>query len=96
MLTKLDILAKREQILALAQKHGGSNVRLFGSVARGDQDHSSDVDFIVQFEPNRTLFDQGGLVMELRKLLGVDVDVISAGALDARFGQEVNRYSVLL
>ena len=67
----------REAILALAAKHGASNVRIFGSVARGDDDETSDVDVLVTMDEGRCLFDMGELLMDLRDLLGCEVDVIS-------------------
>jgi predicted nucleotidyltransferase len=67
----------RDAILALAAKHGATNVRIFGSVARGDDDESSDVDLLVKMEDGRSLFDMGELLMDLRDLLGCRVDVIS-------------------
>ena len=73
-----------------------SNLRIFGSVARGDSTENSDVDFLVRFEPGRSLFDQGGLLMDLRQLLGVNVDVVSEGALSGRFGQIVLKEAVPL
>lgn len=87
MLKKTDILERRQDIYAIARRYGASDVRLFGSVARGDATETSDVDFLVRFEPGRSLFDQGGLLMDLRELLGVNVDVISEGALHGEFGQ---------
>ena len=96
MLTKSDILKKREAILSLATQYGASNVRLFGSIARGDSTDRSDVDLVVRFEAGRSLFDQGGLLMDLRELLGVDVDVISEGALTGRFGQIVEKEAIPL
>jgi hypothetical protein len=89
MLTKDDILNRRDEIVAVAKRYGASNVRVFGSVARGDATADSDVDLLVKFEPGRSLLDQGGLLMELRELLGTPVDVISEGALNGRFGQIV-------
>jgi uncharacterized protein len=68
---------KRAEILDLAAKYGAYNVRIFGSVARGDADATSDVDFLVELEPGRSLFDLGGLLMELQELLGCQVDVIT-------------------
>jgi predicted nucleotidyltransferase len=65
-------------------------------VARGDADGASDVDFLVRFEPGRSLFDQGGLLMDLRALLGVEVDIVSEGALSGRFGQIVRAEAVPL
>jgi len=72
---------KREAILALAAKHGASNVRVFGSVAEGKADETSDVDFLVDMEPNRSLFDVGGLLMDLQDLLGRKVDVVTEAGL---------------
>ena len=60
---------KRDDILAIAARHGARNVRVFGSVARGEADEASDVDFLVDLEPGRSLFDLGGLLMDLQALL---------------------------
>jgi uncharacterized protein len=87
--TKEDIHRRRDEILAVAALYGASDVRLVGSVARGDADADSDVDLLVRLEPGRSLLDLGGLVMDLRRLLGVKVDVISEGALFGRFGQAI-------
>jgi len=96
MLTKDDILNRREEILAIARQYGASDVRIFGSVARGDATEESDIDFVARFEPGRSLFDQGGLLMDLRELLGIKVDLISEGALTGRFGQIVRKEAVQL
>ncbi len=72
---------KREAILALAAKYGASNVRVFGSVAEGEADEGSDVDFLVDMEPGRSLFDVGGLLMDLQELLGRKVDVVTEAGL---------------
>ena len=96
VLKKDDILNRREEIIAVAKRYGASDLRLFGSVARGDATESSDVDILVRFEPGRSLFDQGGLLMELRELLGVKVDVVSEGALSGRFGEIVRKEAVRL
>jgi predicted nucleotidyltransferase len=96
MITKEELIKHREQIIAVASKYGASDVRLFGSVARGDSLETSDVDLLVRFEPGRSLFDQGGLLMDLRELLGLKVDVISEGALTGRFGQIVRKEAVPL
>lgn len=96
MLTKHDILKRRDEIVAVAKRYGASDLRIFGSVARGDAGASSDVDFLVRFEPGRSLFDQGGLLMDLRELLGVEVDVVSEGALSGRFAQVVRAEAVPL
>jgi len=75
------IADKRDAILALAAKHGAFNVRVFGSVAAGKADEASDVDFLVDMEPGRSLFDLGGLLMDLQDLLGRKVDVVTEPAL---------------
>jgi predicted nucleotidyltransferase len=80
---------KREEILRIAAKHGARNVRVFGSVARGDADEASDIDFLVEMEPGRSLLDMGGLLMDLRDLLGRDVDVVSERGLNQRIRDRV-------
>jgi predicted nucleotidyltransferase len=96
MITRNDILNRRDEIMAVARRYGASDIRIFGSVARGDATESSDVDFVVRFEPGRSLFDQGGLLMDLRQLLGVRVELVSEGALTGRFGQIVRMEAVPL
>jgi uncharacterized protein len=73
--------AKREEIMRIAARHGAHDVRVFGSVARGDADDASDIDFLVEMEPGRSLFDLGGLQSELEGLLGRRVDVQTEGGL---------------
>ncbi len=82
MLT-LDMLRreKKDAILRLAGKHGARNIRVFGSVARGDNRENSDVDFLVEFEEGRTLFDLIDFRLDLRELLGVDVDIVTPNSL---------------
>ena len=72
---------QREEILRLAAKRGAANVRIFGSVARGDSDTASDVDFLVDMEPGRTLFDLSGLLLDLESLLHTSVDVVTERGL---------------
>ncbi len=72
---------KREDILRIAEKHGAFNVRVFGSVARGEAGPDSDVDFLVELEPTRSLLDLSGLVVDLQSLLGSPVDVAEAEGL---------------
>ena len=73
--------ARREEILATARRHGVRTLRVFGSVARGDADAESDIDFLVELEPGRSLLDQGALLMELREQLGCQVDVMTEAGL---------------
>ncbi len=96
MITKEDIFKRRGEIIAVAQKYGASDIRIFGSVARGDATEESDLDLVVQFESGRSLFDHGGLLMDLRELLGMKVDVIDEGALSGRFEQMVRREAIPL
>jgi uncharacterized protein len=78
---------RRADLLAAAARRGASNLRVFGSVARGDEDAGSDVDFLVDFEPTRSLVDVAGLMLDLQEILGVPVDVVEASTL--RPGDEV-------
>jgi len=95
---KIDTLLKekRDEILRIAAKHGARNVRVFGSVARGDSDEKSDVDLLVDMEPGRTLLDMGGLLMDLQELLGCEVDVITENGLKERIRERVLREAVAL
>ena len=80
---------KREDILRIAAKHGARNVRVFGSVVRGEARPNSDVDFLVDMEPGRTLLDMGGLLMDLRDALGQEVDVVTERGLKTRIRERV-------
>jgi hypothetical protein len=80
---------RRQEILALATRHGAKRVRIFGSVARGEADDQSDVDFLVEMEPGRSLMDMGGLLMNLQELLGCKVDVVSEKGLRQRIRERV-------
>ena len=69
---------KRQQILLLADKHGAFNVRVFGSVVRGEDTPESDIDFLVDYNPDKTTpWFPGGLLMDLQELLGRKVDVLT-------------------
>ena len=87
---------KREEILSLAAKYGASHVRVFGSVARGTADDDSDIDFLVDLEPGRSLFDLGGLLSELEQLLAHNVDVITPAGLRPRIREHVLEEAVSL
>lgn len=80
---------KREAILALATKYGAYNIRVFGSVARGEADADSDLDFLVDMEMGRNLLDLGGLLMELSDLLGCPVDIVTEKGLRSRIRERV-------
>ena len=85
---------RRADILRLASQYGARNVRVFGSVARGDADELSDIDFLVDLDEDRNLLDLGGLLMDLRALLNRDVDVVTADGLRARIKERVLREAV--
>jgi uncharacterized protein len=70
-----ELRSARDQILDVAASHGGRNVRVFGSAVRGEACPSSDVDFLIDLFPDRTLMDMGGLLIALQDLLHVRVDV---------------------
>jgi predicted nucleotidyltransferase len=96
MVTMSSIHAQREAILNIARQYGASNIRVFGSVARGDSTDTSDLDLIVRFEPGRSLLDHGGLVMDLSELLGRRVDVIDEDGMRPRFREQVMKEAVSL
>ena len=87
---------KREEILRTCAKYGAKNVRVFGSVARGQADAESDFDFLVELEPGRSLFDLGGLQYELEQLLGRSVDVVTERGLKVRIRDRVLREALPL
>ena len=72
---------KRQAIMALADKHGARSVRVFGSIAKGDSGPESDVDLLVKMEEGRSLLDLSAMVLDLKELLGVNVDVVSEDGL---------------
>lgn len=71
----------REKILALAQKHGALNVRVFGSVATDTATDTSDVDFLVSLGPKTSPFFPGGLKEDLEELLGCPIDIVTEKGL---------------
>ena len=96
MITRETVHQKRDAILAVARRYGAHDVRIIGSVARGDAGEDSDLDLVVRFDPGRSLFDHGGLIMDLRDLLGVRVDVISEGGMRERFRSHVMKEAIPL
>ena len=86
----------REEILATATKHGARNVRLFGSVARGEAGADSDVDMLVELDPGRSLLDLSGLLLDLEDLLGCSVDVATENGLHWYVRDKVLREAVPL
>ena len=91
-----ELSKKREEIMNIAIEHGAYNVRVFGSVARGQAVADSDVDILVEMEEGRSLFDLGGLLMDLQDLLGCNVDVVTEKGLRSRIRSKVLREAVPL
>jgi predicted nucleotidyltransferase len=77
----IEITAHREAILQIAGRHGARNVRIFGSVARGEERPTSDIDFLVEMDADRSLLDLVGLTQDLEALLRRRVDVLTDGGI---------------
>lgn len=86
----------RDDILRIAGRHGAYNVRVFGSVARGDATAGSDLDLLVDVGPRRTFFFPGGLIADLVDLLGINVDVVTTDALHTRIRDRILSEAVAL
>jgi uncharacterized protein len=80
---------KRATILRIAERHGAYNVRVFGSVVRGETGPDSDIDFLVDMRPGRSLLDLGGLWWDLHLALGTEVDVVTEKGLRQRIRDRV-------
>ena len=95
---KLDdvVIPNRDRILLTAAQHGAHRIRVFGSVARRQDDADSDIDFLVEMEPGRSLFDLGGLLMDLEQLLNTKVDVVTERGLKERIRERVLNEAVPL
>jgi len=76
-----EIRKRREEIVAVSARHGARNVRIFGSVVRGDERDDSDIDFLVDMEPGRSIFDLGGLAVDLEDIFQRRVDVVTEKGL---------------
>jgi hypothetical protein len=87
---------EREEILAIATRYHADNIRLFGSVARGEDRSDSDVDFLVDFQPGSTLLDQVALIDALSNKIGRKVDVVSSRALNRHLSQKIQQEAVAL
>ncbi|GLI45414.1 nucleotidyltransferase family protein [Methanoculleus bourgensis] len=86
----LDLIRKkRSRILAIAGRHGATNLRIFGSVARGEAGSESDLDLLVEMEPGRSLLDHIALIQDLEEDLGCRVDVVTEKALKERYRKKI-------
>jgi predicted nucleotidyltransferase len=85
------LMSRREQIIQMARKHGAYDVRIFGSVARGEARSDSDIDFLVKLESGRSLLELARLLRELQALLGRKVDIVTEAGLRPRIRPQVLR-----
>jgi len=85
---------KRSEIIGIAEIYGARNVRLFGSVARGESDAGSDIDLLVEFGPGVTLLKHAAMVRELEALLGCKIDLVSDKGLRPRIRDRVLKEAV--
>lgn len=90
-----DLRARREEIVRIAAARGAHNIRVFGSVARGEENSASDIDFLVDLDPHRTLFDLSELILDLQETLGRKVDVVEIRR-PSRVGEKIQRQAVPL
>jgi predicted nucleotidyltransferase len=87
----------REDILAIAQKHGAKNVRVFGSVARGEANEQSDIDFLIDYDLDKiTPWFPAGLLLDLEDLLGFRVDVATVDMLKVRIKEQILQEAIAL
>jgi predicted nucleotidyltransferase len=84
-----NLIEQRDAVLRVAARHGAHNVRVFGSVARGEAGVDSDIDLLVDFRPGYGLLSHAALIRELEQLLGCKVDVASQNGLKARMRPRV-------
>lgn len=97
MLLKQLLEEKREDILTLAAKHGAFNVRIFGSVARGEDTENSDIDFLIDYDLSKTSpWFPGGLLVDLEDLLGCKVDIITEKSLHSIIKERVLKEAIKL
>jgi len=87
---------KRQEILRIAQAHGATNIRVFGSVARGEEGPDSDLDLLVEMKPESGLLDLVSLWQDLEDLLGYKVDVITEGGISPYLRDRIYAEAVLL
>ncbi|MCU1499869.1 MAG: putative nucleotidyltransferase [Acidimicrobiales bacterium] len=90
------LLQRREAVIEVARRRGATNVRVFGSVARGDDTDDSDVDLLVDLAPDVSLVGLAALARELGELLGRVVDVVPASGLKPGLASEVLDQAVAL
>ena len=96
-MTPLELLQnRREDIQRIAAKHGAYNIRIFGSVARGEAGVESDVDFLIEKGPTTSSWFPAGLVLDLEELLGRRVEIVTEKALNPYLRERVLREAIPL
>ena len=97
MKLKQVLLEKREEILQIAAKHGAYNVRIFGSVARGEDDEKSDIDFLIDYDLSKiSPWFPSGLIQDLQSILGRKVDIVTMEGLKERIRERVLEEAIKL
>lgn len=96
MISGEDIARQRNQIMTIAARYGASNLRLFGSVARGEQTQDSDVDLLINMAKGRSLLDHVALMQDLQDLLNCRVDVVDEQDLHPRLRDRILMEAVAL
>ena len=97
MKLKQVLLEKREEILQIAAKHGAHNVRIFGSVARGEDDEKSDIDFLIDYDLSKiSPWFPSGLMQDLQSILGRKVDIVTVEGLKERIRERVLQEAIAL
>ena len=91
-----ELRERRAEILSVAARHGAANLRVFGSTVTGEDGPKSDVDFLVDLEPERSLLDLSALLLDLEDLLGHSVDVVEPDALHSCIRDHILREAVPL
>lgn len=91
-----ELKRRRRAIIGIAARHGAGSIRVFGSVARGESRSESDVDLLVTMDPGRSLLDQAAMLVEMRDLLGHEVDIVTEEGLRERIRERVLREAVRL
>ena len=96
MMTMRALAERRSEILRLAERYRAGDVRVFGSVLRGDNTEQSDVDLLIKPRPGCSLFDLGGLLEDLQEMLGCRVDLVTEDGLKPRLRERVLKEAVPL
>ena len=91
-----ELKQKRAEIISIAERNGGRKVRIFGSLARSDSGMDSDVDFLIELEPERSLLDIVAIKQDLEDLLQMKVDVVTESSVSPYIRREIVRQAISL